>query len=126
VADFVEEAVDRQPENPDVWLRAYAVQQFVDDAPARIASVRRMLELDPHESRIPFDTVAGDVAALSASATGTPLVVEVLPAPAPAIGPPAPDARPLIGPPRNASSGGTTVEPPDVSEETPESAPARP
>ncbi|MGH2838030.1 MAG: O-antigen ligase family protein, partial [Thermoleophilaceae bacterium] len=91
VADFVEEAVDRQPENPDVWLRAYAVQQFVDDAPARIASVRRMLELDPHESRIPFDTVAGDVAAESASATGTPLVVEVLPAAAPAIGPPAPD-----------------------------------
>jgi O-Antigen ligase len=128
VADFVEEAVERQPENPDVWLRAYAVQQFVDDAPARIASVRRMLELDPHESRIPFDTVAGDVAAQSASATGTPLVVRVLPAAAPAIGPPAPDARPLIGPPRNASAGGTTVEPPDpeVSEETPESAPARP
>ena len=94
VADFVEEAVERQPENPDVWLRAYSVQQFVDDAPARIASVRRMLELDPHESRIPFDTVAGDVAAQSASATGTPLVVEVLPAAAPAIGPPAPDARP--------------------------------
>ena len=113
VADFVEEAVERQPENPDVWLRAYSVQQFVDDAPARIASVRRMLELDPHESRIPFDTVAGDVAARSASATGTPLVVEVLPAAAPPIGPPAPDARPLIGPPRNASAGGTTVAPPE-------------
>ena len=125
VADFVEEAVERQPENPEVWLRAYSVQQFVDDAPARIASVRRMLELDPHESRIPFDTVAGDVAAQSASATGTPLVVEVVPAAAPAIGPPAPDARPLIGPPRNASAGGGTVEPP-VSEETPESAPTRP
>ena len=83
VADLVEEGVDRQPENPDVWLRAYAVQHFVDDAPARIASVRRLLELDPHENRVPFDAVAGDVAARSASATGTPLVVEVLPAPPP-------------------------------------------
>ena len=126
VADLVEEAVDRQPENPDVWLRAYVVQHFVAGAPARIASVRRVLELDPHEERIPFDAVAGDVAAQSASATGTPLVVEVLPATAPAIGPPAPDARPLIGPPRNTSAGGTTVEPPAVSEETPESSPARP
>jgi hypothetical protein len=72
-----------------------------------------MLELDPHEDRIPFDSVAGDVAAESASATGTPLVIEVLPAAAPSIGPPAPDARPLIGPPRTASAGGTTVEPPE-------------
>ncbi|MGH2996213.1 MAG: tetratricopeptide repeat protein, partial [Gaiellaceae bacterium] len=125
VADLVEEGVDRQPENPDVWLRAYAVQHFVDDAPARIASVRRLLELDPHENRVPFDSVAGDVAAQSASATGTPLVVEVYPAPPPAIGPPAPDARPLIGPAPPASSGGTTVEP-DVSEETPGSVPDRP
>jgi hypothetical protein len=52
-------------------------------------------------------------------------VVEVLPAPPPAIGPPAPDARPLIGPPRPASAGGTTVEPP-LNEETPEFAPDRP
>ena len=111
VAELVEEGVDRQPENPDVWLRAYAVQHFIDDAPARIASVRRLLELDPHESRVPFDAVPGDVAARSASATGTPLVVEVLPAPPPAIGPPAPDARPLIGPERPASAGGTTVAP---------------
>ena len=70
VADLVEEGVERQPENPDMWLRAYAVQHFVDDAPARIASVRRLLELDPHEDRVPFDAVAGDVAAQSASATG--------------------------------------------------------
>ena len=125
VAHLIEEAVDRQPENPDVWLRAYAVQHFVDDAPARIASVRRMLELDPHEDRIPFDSVAGDVAAESASATGTPLVIEVLPAAAPSIGPPAPDARPLIGPPRTASAGGTTVEPPPTAG-TSESAPTRP
>jgi hypothetical protein len=116
VGDLVEEGVERQPENPDTWLRAYAVQHFVDDAPARIASVRRLLELDPHEDRVPFDSVAGDVAAQSASATGTPLVVEVLPAPAPAVGPPAPDARPLIGPERPASAGGETLEPP-VSEE---------
>ena len=113
VADLVEEGVDRQPENPDVWLRAYAVQHFVDDAPARIASVRRLLELDPHENRVPFDAVPGDVAARSASATGTPLVVEVFPAPPPAIGPPAPDARPLIGPERPASAGGSAVEPPE-------------
>jgi len=126
VADLVEEAVDRQPQNPDVWLRAYLVQHFVDDGPAQIASVRRMLELDPHENRLPRHAIAGDVAPLSASATGTPLVIEVLPATAPAIGPPAPDARPLIGPPRPASAGGTTVAPPEVSEETPESAPDRP
>ena len=125
VADLLEEAVDRQPENPDVWLRAYVVQQFIDDAPARIASVKKVLELDPHEDLIVVDTVAGDVAAQSASATGTPLVVEVLPAPPPAIGPPSPDARPLIGPQRPASAGGTTVEPP-LSEETPGSAPDRP
>jgi hypothetical protein len=120
VADLIEEGVDRQPENPDVWLRAYAVQHFVDDAPARIASVRRLLELDPHEDRIPFDAVAGDVAAQSASATGTPLVAFVLPATAPPVGPPAPDARPLIGPPRSASAGGESVQSPDdVSEATP-------
>ena len=124
VADLLEEAVDRQPENPDVWLRAYVVQHFIDDAPARIASVKKVLELDPHEDLIVFDTVAGDVAAQSASATGTPLVVEVLPPPPPAIGPPSPDARPLIGPPRPASAGGTTVAPPN--EETPGSAPDRP
>jgi tetratricopeptide (TPR) repeat protein len=124
-ADLIEEAVDRQPENPEVWLRAYALQNFIDDASARIASVRRVLELDPHEDRVPFDAVAGDVAARSASATGTPLVVEVLPATAPPVGPPAPDARPLIGPPRPASAGGTTVPPP-VTEATPESAPTRP
>jgi hypothetical protein len=130
VADLLEEAVDRQPENPDVWLRAYVVQHFIDDAPARIASVKKVLELDPHEDLIVFDTVAGDVAAQSASATGTPLVVEVLPAAPPAVGPPAPDALPLIGPPRPASAGGTTVEPPEpeagFSEETPGSAPDRP
>ena len=119
VADLLEEGVDRQPENPDVWLRAYAVQHFVDDAPARIASVRRLLELDPHEDRIPFDAVAGDVAAQSASATGTPLVAFVLPATAPPVGPPAPDARPLIGPPRSASAGGESLAPDDVSEATP-------
>ena len=112
VAELIEEAVDRQPENPDVWLRAYAVQRFIDDAPARIASVRRLLELDPHEDRVPFDAVAGDAAARSASATGTPLVTEVLPATPPPVGPPAPDARPLIGPPRPASAGGTTVAAP--------------
>ena len=111
--DLIEEAVDRQPENPDVWLRAYAVQQFIDDAPARIASVRRLFELDPHEDRIPFSAVSGDVATRSASATGTPLVVEVLPATAPPVGPPAPDARALIGPPRSASAGGESVEPPE-------------
>jgi hypothetical protein len=125
VADLIEEAVERQPENPDVWLGAYAVQNFVDDTPARIASVRRLLELDPHEDRVPFDAVVGDVAVQSASATGTPLVIRVLPATPPPIGPPAPDARPLIGPPRPASSGGTTVEPP-ATEETPGSAPTRP
>src|SRR6185503_15808371 len=38
VADLIEEAADRQPENPDVWLRAYLVQHFVDDAPARLAT----------------------------------------------------------------------------------------
>jgi tetratricopeptide (TPR) repeat protein len=111
VADLIEEAVERQPENPDVWLRAYAVQQFVDDAPARIASLRRALELDPHDQSVPFDAAIGNVAALSASATGTPLVVEVLPAPPPAIGPPVPDALPRIGPQPPVSSGGTTVAP---------------
>ena len=125
VAELVEEAVERQPENPDVWLRAYSVQHFVDDAPARIASVRRVLELDPHEGSVPFDAVLGDVAARSASATGTPLVVAVLPPPAPAIGPPVPDARPLVGPQPPVSSGGETVEP-ELSEETPGSAPDRP
>ena len=108
VADLVEEAVERQPENPDVWLRAYSVQHFVDDAPARVASVRRMLELDPYENRVAVGAVFGDVAARSASATGTPLVVRVIPAPPPAIGPPAPGARPLIGPQRPASSEGTS------------------
>jgi O-antigen ligase len=116
VSDLIEEMIDRQPENPDVWLRAYAIQHFFDDAPARTASARRLLELDPHEDRVSFNSIAADVAARSASATGTPLVVEVLPAPPPAIGPPAPDARPLIGPMRPTSAGGTTVEPP-VSEE---------
>jgi hypothetical protein len=125
VADLLEEAVERQPENPDVWLRAYSIQHFIDDAPARIASVKRVLELDPHEDVVVVDGVAGDVAAQSASATGTPLVVEVLPATPPAIGPPAPDSRPLIGPRRPASAGGTTVEPP-LSEATPEPAPDRP
>ena len=109
VADLLEEAVERQPENPDVWLLAYAVQRFMDDAPARIATVRRLLELDPHGERGgAYEAAAGDVAARSASATGTPLVARVLPPPPPAIGPPPPDARPLIGPPNPASSGGTT------------------
>ena len=121
--DLLEEAIERQPENPDVWLRAYVFQWFIDDAPARIASVRRMLALDPHENRVPFQPAVGDVAAQSASATGTPLVARVLPAPPPAIGPPAPDARPLVGPPNPVSSGGTTVP---LSEATPESAPDRP
>jgi hypothetical protein len=125
VADLLEEAVDRQPENPDVWLRAYLVQVFVEDTPARIATARRVLELDPHDENVSLDAVAGDVAPQSASATGTPLLAEVVVAAPPAIGPPAPDARPLIGPPRPASSGGGTVEPP-VSEETTESAPDRP
>ena len=120
-------AVDRQPENPDVWLRAYAVQHFVDDAPARIASVRRLLELDPHEDRVPFDSVAGDVAAQSASATGTPLVVEVLPAPAPAdraarAGRAAADRPAAAGVGRRRDRRAAA----DVSEETPASAPARP
>ena len=123
-AELVEDAVDRQPENPDVWLRAYGVQQFLDDAPARIASMRRLFELDPHEDRLPLHGVAGDAAVRSASATGTPLVVEVLPATPPPVGPPAPDARPLIGPPRSASAGGDSVEPPTG--ETSESAPVRP
>lgn len=125
VADLLEEAVDRQPENPDVWLRAYAAQHFIDDAPARIASVKKVLELDAKEGLIVVDTVARDVAAQSASATGTPLVIRVLAAPPPAIGPPAPGARPLIGPPRPASAGGTTVDP-ALSEETTGSAPDRP
>ena len=60
VADLVEEAVERQPENPDVWLRAYAVQQFVDDAPARIASVQRGCSSSTRtRDRVPFDAVAG-------------------------------------------------------------------
>ena len=113
VADLLEEAVDRQPENPDVWLRAYLVQQFLDDTPKRIATVKRVLELDPHDDTIPIGVVAGDLAARSATATGTPLVDEVVAAAPPAIGPPAPDARPLIGPQRPASSGGTTVPPPE-------------
>jgi O-antigen ligase len=125
VAELVEETANRQPQNPDVWLRAYAVQQSIDDAPARIASLRRLLELDPHEDRLSLHGVAAGVAERSASATGTPLVVEVLPATAPPVGPPAPDARPLIGPPRTASAGGESVEPP-ASEETPGSAPDRP
>jgi hypothetical protein len=125
VADLLEEAVDRQPQNPDVWLRAFLVQQFLDDAPAKFATVRKVLALDPHDETIPIGAVAGDVAARSATATGTPLVSEVVAAAPPAIGPPAPDARPLIGPPRPASPGGTTVEP-EVSEETPGFAPDRP
>jgi O-antigen ligase len=108
VADLLEEAVERQPENPDVWLRAYFVQQLTDDAPARIQATRRALALDPRVDAIPFDAVLGDVAASSASATGTPLVQHVLAPPPPAIGPPAPDSLPLVGPPRPASSGGTT------------------
>jgi hypothetical protein len=125
VADLIEEAVERQPENPEVWLRAYAVQQFVDDAPARIASLRRALELDPHDESVSFDAVSADVAPQSASATGTPLVAEVLPPPPPPIGPPVPDAIPLIGPQPPVSSGGSAVEP-EVSEETPGSARGRP
>ncbi|HYH57857.1 MAG TPA: O-antigen ligase family protein [Thermoleophilaceae bacterium] len=126
VADLAEEAVERQPENPDAWLRAFSVQSFVDDAPARIESARRVLALDPYETRVTAGATLGDVASRSASATGTPLVVAVLPPPPPAIGPPAPNATPLIGPPQPASAGGTTVEPPDVSEESRESAPDRP
>ena len=52
VADLLEEAVDRQPENPDVWLRAYLVQVFVDDTPARIRTARRVLQLDPHDRNV--------------------------------------------------------------------------
>ena len=111
VADLLEEAVDRQPENPDVWLRAYLVQVFVDDTPARIATAKRVLQLDPHDQNVQLGSVTGDVAERSASATGTPLLAEVVTAAPPAIGPPAPDARPLIGPERPASSGGTTVKP---------------
>ena len=111
VADLVEEAVERQPENPDVWLRAYAVQLSVDDVPARITSLRRALELDPHDESVPLDAAMADVAPRSASATGTPLVAEVLPPPPPAIGPPVPGALPLIGPQPPVSSGGRTVEP---------------
>jgi hypothetical protein len=33
VGDLIEEAVDRQPENPDVWLQGLRVQHFIDDAP---------------------------------------------------------------------------------------------
>ena len=121
VADLLEEAVDRQPENPDVWMRIYVVQQLTDDVPARMATLRKILELDPHEDSIPFDAVAGDVSAASATATGTPLVAEVLAPPPPPIGPPSPDARIVIGPERPVSSGGTTVSP-----ESPESARDRP
>jgi O-antigen ligase len=123
--ELLEEAVERQPENPDVWLRVYLVQHFAHDVPARIATLEKVLALDPHYDDLPLAAVTGDVAAVSATATGTPLVDEVLAATAPPIGPPAPGARPLIGPPRPVTSAGTTVEP-DVSEATPESVPDRP
>ena len=124
VSDLLEEAVERQPENPDVWHRIYVVQLLTNDVPARMEAVRRIVELDPHDSSIPFDVVVGDVSAASASATGTPLVGTVIAPVPPPIGPPAPNSRLLIGPERPVSSGGTTVDP--ATPETPESARGRP
>jgi hypothetical protein len=126
VADLLEEAVERQPDNPDVWLRVYFTQLLTDDTPARILALRRVLQLDPQVEKGSLHAVLGDVAASSASATGTPLVERVVAPPAPPIGPPAADSSPLVGPPRRVSSGGSSVAPPEVSPARPGSSPDPP
>jgi O-antigen ligase len=116
-AELLVDAVERQPDNPRVWVRLARLQVLLGDIPAGLRSTRAVLELDPHSVAGLFAVVGSAYdERTSASATGTPLPVLVRPvlplipevpspsgalppAPAPVTPPAAPAPTPPVAPP---------------------------
>ena len=67
------EAIRREPDNPEVWLRLAAFELLRGDYPRMQAAANRTLALDPQAQVARFFFLRGDVGRRSATATGTPL-----------------------------------------------------
>jgi hypothetical protein len=72
-SELLEEALDRQPRNPQVWLRIATFNLKRDDYRGVRAARAALLRLDPHNQGAPFLLAVTDPGPRSASATGTPL-----------------------------------------------------
>jgi Flp pilus assembly protein TadD len=73
------EAVQRQPDNPDVWYGVARLELALGDVPKMRAAARRMLVLDPVGSIGRIFFLWNDLGVHSATATGTPLPPTALP-----------------------------------------------
>ena len=67
------QAVERQPDNPNVWLGVARLELARGDIPAMRAAARRMLMLDPVAPVGTYFFLLNDLGVRSATATGTPL-----------------------------------------------------
>lgn len=72
-SELIHEAIERQPDNPAVWVRAARFETLAGNYQAGLRSAERFAELDPFNgfARIVFGE--RDVSDASATATGTPL-----------------------------------------------------
>jgi cytochrome c-type biogenesis protein CcmH/NrfG len=72
-AAALRKAVQREPDDPDVWLGVARFDLARGDIPALLQASRTMLRLDPVGSFGRFFFYAADFGVRSATATGTPL-----------------------------------------------------
>jgi O-Antigen ligase len=72
-AAVLDEALRRQPDNPDVWFAVARFDLARGDIPALLQASHTMLRLDPVGSLGRFFYYAADLGVRSATATGTPL-----------------------------------------------------
>jgi hypothetical protein len=72
-SEVLTDAVQRQPDNPNVWLGVARLELARGDIPAMRAAARRMLELDPVAPAGAYFFLLNDLGVHSATATGTPL-----------------------------------------------------
>ncbi len=108
-ANYLVEAVDRQPHSFSAWVRLFAFQLKLDDLDAALDSIAVMAALDPHGVAGPlgfYSVYLNDLPSSSASATGTPLpeaapLLQGLTTPAPAVTAPSGDGT-------QGGSGGQT------------------
>jgi predicted TPR repeat methyltransferase len=72
-AALLRKAVERQPDDPNVWYGVARFDLARGDIPALLQASRTMLRLDPTGSFGRFFFYAADFGVRSATATGTPL-----------------------------------------------------
>ena len=77
------EGVDRQPNDPQSWLRVATFNVRRDDLSAALAALAEVIRLDPQTEVTPLFFSSIDPGARSATATGTPLPQVVQPPPVP-------------------------------------------